>query len=302
MKILLTGKNGQVGWELQRTLAPLGEVVAVDRQVLDLNRPDSIRSVIREVKPDLIVNPAAYTAVDRAESEPELAMAVNGVAPGIMAEEAKRLGAAMIHYSTDYVFDGTKTTPYTEEDIPNPINVYGKTKLAGELAIQAVGVPHLILRTSWVYGMRGRNFLLTVLRLAKERDELRIVGDQFGAPTWSRMIAEVTSQILAQNFSQLAAIKGIYNLTAAGETSWFGFTQTILDIHSSRSPVHVPVGPKVFSIATSEYPLPAPRPLYSIMSNNKMHHTFGIRIPLWKDSLALCMDGEDQILQRFQVQ
>ena len=186
MKILLTGKNGQVGWELQRTLAPLGEVVAVDRQALDLANPDAIRALIREVKPALIVNPAAYTAVDKAESEPELAMAVNGIAPGIMAEEAKRLGAAMIHYSTDYVFDGTQTSPYTEKDRPNPGNVYGKTKLAGEQAIQAVGVPHLILRTSWVYGSRGRNFLLTILRLAQERDELKIVDDQIGAPTSSR--------------------------------------------------------------------------------------------------------------------
>ncbi len=288
MKILLTGKNGQVGWELQRTLAPLGEVVAVDRQALDLANPDSIRSVIREVKPDLIVNPAAYTAVDKAESEPELAMAVNGIAPGIMAEEANKLGAAMIHYSTDYVFDGSKTSPYTEEDTPNPLNVYGKTKLAGEQAIQAVGVPHLILRTSWVYGMRGRNFLLTILRLAKERDELKIVDDQIGAPTWSRMIAEATAQILAQSVSPLpryplpiAEVSGVYNLTAAGSTSWRGFTQAIVE--------NAHAGTRVTPIPTADYPLPAPRPLFSILSNDKLSRTFGMKLPPWEESLELCM-------------
>ncbi len=290
MKILLTGKNGQVGWELQRTLAPLGQVIAVDRQVLDLSKPDSIRSVIREVKPDLIVNPAAYTAVDKAESEPELAMVVNGIAPGIMAEEAKRLGAAMIHYSTDYVFDGKKASPYTEEDAPGPINVYGKTKLAGERAIEAVGIPHLILRTSWVYGMRGKNFLLTILRLAQERDELKIVDDQIGAPTWSRMIAEATAQILAQSVLPLphhplpiAEVSGIYNLTAAGSTSWCGFTQAILE--------NAQPGMRVSPILTAEYPLPAPRPLFSLLSNDKLSRTFGISLPPWDESLALCMAG-----------
>lgn len=307
MKILLTGKNGQVGWELQRTLAPLGQVVTMDHQTMDLSNPDSIRSVIREVKPDLIVNPAAYTAVDKAESEPELAMAVNGIAPGIMAEEAKKLGAAMIHYSTDYVFDGSKTSPYAEEDIPNPINVYGKTKLAGEQAIQAVGIPHLILRTSWVYGMRGRNFLLTILRLAKERDELRIVDDQIGAPTWSRMIAEATAQIIAQSASPLmydlsrplsrcksesreggaprpsllTQYSGVYNLTAAGRTSWCGFTQEILE--------NAQAGTRVIPIPTTDYPLPAPRPLLSLLSDDKLAKTFSMNLPAWDDSLALCM-------------
>jgi dTDP-4-dehydrorhamnose reductase len=288
MKILLTGKNGQVGWELQRTLAPLGEVVAVDRQPLDLGNPDSIRSVIREVKPDLIVNPAAYTAVDKAESETELAMAVNGIAPGIMAEEAKKLGAALIHYSTDYVFDGSKSSPYTEEDTPNPLNVYGKTKLAGEQAIQAVGVPHLILRTSWVYGMRGRNFLLTILRLAKERDELKIVDDQIGAPTWSRMIAEATAQILAQSVLPLphhplpiAEVSGVYNLTAAGRTSWRGFTQAIVE--------NAQAGTRVIPILTADYPLPAPRPLFSRLAGEKLTRNFGMKLPPWEESLALCM-------------
>jgi dTDP-4-dehydrorhamnose reductase len=294
MKILLTGKNGQVGWELQRTLATLGEVVAVDRQALDLAKPDAIRALIRAVKPTLIVNPAAYTAVDKAESEPELAMAVNGIAPGIMAEEAKRLGAAMVHYSTDYVFDGSKSTPYTETDAPNPINVYGRTKLAGERAIQAAGIPHLILRTSWVYGTRGRNFLLTILRLAQERDELKIVDDQIGAPTWSRMIAEATAQILSQCISPLTPHSspfteksGLYHLTAAGQTSWHGFTAAILE---SRTRATGAAGPQLTPIPTSAYPLPALRPPYSVMANEKLQRAFGVSAPAWQSGLSLCME------------
>lgn len=289
MKILLTGKNGQVGWELQRTLATLGDVVAVDRQGMDLANPDSIRGAIRMIRPDLIVNAAAYTAVDKAESEPELAMAINGIAPGIMAEEARQLGAAMVHYSTDYVFDGTKTSPYTEEDIPNPISVYGKTKLAGEQAVQAAGIPHLIFRTSWVYGLRGRNFLLTILRLTKERDELRIVDDQIGAPTWSRMIAEATGQILSWGCSPLIAKSGIYNLTAAGQTSWHGFTRAILENASGQ----IQPPPHLIPITTSEYPLPAPRPPYSTLSSAKLNRIFGVALPVWDASLTLCMDKEN---------
>ena len=334
MKILLTGKNGQVGWELQRTLAPLGEVVAVDRRGMDLANHDSIRSAIRAVRPDLIVNAAAYTAVDKAESEPDLAMATNGIAPGIMAEEAKRLGAAMVHYSTDYVFVGTKTSPYTEDDIPNPICVYGKTKLAGEQAVQAAGIPHLIFRTSWVYGLRGRNFLLTILRLAKERDELKIVDDQIGAPTWSRMIAEATAIILAQCLPSPLEIQdrgrpdqrpllepddrpvpfppfgkggqggfapalsdrgGLYHLTAAGLTSWHGFAKAILESVSTKgntpSPLTHHSSPKLIPIATSEYPLPAPRPLYSMLSSAKLNRTFGVALPAWDASLTLCVEA-----------
>jgi dTDP-4-dehydrorhamnose reductase len=286
MKILLTGKNGQVGWELERTLAPLGEVVAVNRQALDLADPDAIRALIRQVKPDLIVNPAAYTAVDRAESEPELAMAVNGVAPGIMAEEAKKLGAAMVHYSTDYVFDGGNVTPYAETDVTSPNNVYGRTKLAGEQAIQAAGIPHLILRTSWVYGSRGRNFLLTILRLAQERDELKIVDDQIGAPTSSRMIAEATAQILAQTGGNPGGASGIYQLTAAGQTSWYGFAAAILERRAKSTGVP---GARLIPIPTSDYPLPAPRPLYSVMANDKLRHAFGMAIPAWQTGLNLCM-------------
>jgi dTDP-4-dehydrorhamnose reductase len=292
MKILLTGKNGQVGWELQRALATLGDVVAADRQGMDLANPDSIRSAIRATRPDLIVNAAAYTAVDKAESEPDLAMAINGTAPGIMAEEAKRLGAAMVHYSTDYVFDGTKTSPYTEEDTPNPINVYGKTKLAGEQAVQATGIPHLIFRTSWVYGLRGKNFLLTILRLAQERDELKIVDDQVGAPTWSRLIAEATAQILAQirmpiahHPLRIAEVSGLYHLTSAGQTSWHGFARAILD-HSGL--VGIKPLARLTAIPGADYPLPAPRPGNSGLSNKKMQQVFGLALPAWDAALALC--------------
>lgn len=287
MKILLTGKSGQVGWELQRTLAPLGEVIAVNRQALDLANPDAIRALIRQVKPALIVNPAAHTAVDKAESEPELAMAVNGIAPGIMAEEAKKLGAAMVHYSTDYVFDGGKATPYTEVDAAHPINVYGRTKLAGEQAIEAAGIPYLIFRTSWVYGTRGRNFLHTILRLAQERDELKIVDDQVGAPTSSRMIAEATAQILAQIRGNLGGASGLYHLTAAGQTSWYGFAAAIL---GSRARATGVVGSRLTPIPTSDYPLPAPRPMYSVMANDKLQRAFGVAIPAWQDGLNLCME------------
>lgn len=286
-RILLVGKNGQVGWELQRTLATLGEVIAVDQPAMDLANPDSIRQVIRATRPDLIVNAAAYTAVDKAESEPDLAMAINGIAPGIMAEEAKRLGAAMVHYSTDYVFDGTKAAPYTEEDKPNPLNVYGKTKLAGDLAIQAADIPHLIFRTSWVYGLRGKNFLLTILRLAKERDELKIVDDQTGAPTWSRMIAEATGQVLSQCLSPFIMKSGVYNLAASGNTSWHGFTRAILENASNQ----IQPLPRLMPIAATEYPLPASRPPYSVLSSDKLNQHFGVTLPAWDVSLTLCMDA-----------
>jgi len=291
MKILVTAAQGQVGWELRRTLATLGEVVAVDRHAMDLSDPDSVRKCIREIQPGLIVNAAAYTAVDKAEAEPDLAMMVNGTAPGIMAEEAKRLGAAIVHYSTDYVFDGSKATPYAEDDATNPINVYGRSKLAGEEAIQAVGAPHLILRTSWVYGARGKNFLLTILRLARERDELKIVDDQFGAPTWSRTIAETTAQMLAQRRSAaaLAEVSGVYHLTARGCTSWHGFTQAIL----AHSPLFVSGAskPLLLPISTSEYPLPAKRPMNSVIGNAKLASVFGLAQTDWEDALKLCLEA-----------
>jgi dTDP-4-dehydrorhamnose reductase len=278
-KILLLGKNGQVGWELQRTLAPLGNVIAMDQDELDLVRISDIRSKVQDLKPDVIVNAAAYTAVDKAESEPDLAMAINGAAPGVLAEEAKKIGALLVHYSTDYVFDGTKDTPYTEEDVPNPLNVYGKTKLAGEQAIQAVDGNYLIFRTSWVYGTRGQNFFLTMLRLAKEREEIRVVDDQIGAPTWCRMIAESTALILAQGINREEGFnkyfeerKGIYHMTAGGQTSWYGFAKHIID----NIPPEDKIVKRVIPIKTKDYSYLAQRPLYSVMSNTKLYINFGI--------------------------
>ncbi len=294
INILLIGRNGQVGWELQRTLAPLGNVMALDRHDVDLANPDSIRKVVREIRPGLIVNAAAYSAVDKAESEPDLAMAINGIAPGVMAEEARRLNTPIIHYSTDYVFDGAKKTPYSEEDIPNPLNVYGQTKLAGERAIQAVGAPYIILRTSWVYGVRGKNFLLTILRLAREKSELKIVDDQIGAPTWSRMLAEVTSQILAKNCSSIAGFSasitdtsGLYHAVPSGLTTWYGFAKKILEDTSSHDSHTLP---KLIPVQTGEYPLPANRPHNSSMSNEKLKRTYGLKMPSWENVLTLCLD------------
>lgn len=288
MKILLTGNTGQLGYELERSLQGLGEIIAPGRADMDLSNLAQVRDVIRQVKPGLIVNPAAYTAVDKAETEPELALRINGQAPAVMAEEAKKLGAALIHYSTDYVFDGSKRTPYVEDDPTCPINVYGSSKLAGEQAIQSAGINHLVLRTSWVYGMRGKNFLLTVLRLARERDELRIVGDQFGAPTWCRTIADTTAHIVAmsQGAPDLQAWwdahAGIYHLTAQGQTSWAGFTQEILQ-HAG-----LPRQPAVTAITTDAYPLPARRPAYSVLSGQRLMDAF-CDLPSWDSALKLCM-------------
>jgi dTDP-4-dehydrorhamnose reductase len=295
MKILLTGKTGQVGYHLERSLQGLGEVIALNSSQMNLEDLDQVRATIRQVKPDLIVNPAAYTAVDLAEREPALAMRINGEAPGVMAEEAKSLGAAMIHYSTDYVFDGRKQGAYTEADTPNPQNVYGSSKLAGEQAVQAAGIPHLILRTSWVYGMHGKNFLRTVMRLAQERDELRIVADQFGAPTWSRTIADTTAHIVARlqasanprsagivrdSWDQFA---GVYHLTAQGHTTWYGFTKAILN-HSS-----ILKKPLVTPIRSDEYPLPARRPSNSVLSCERLIDNF-CGLPGWEKALGLCQE------------
>jgi dTDP-4-dehydrorhamnose reductase len=285
--ILLTGVNGQVGFELARSLQGLGRVVAVDRSRLDLGDLDQVRRVVREVKPSLIVNPAAYTAVDKAETDVDAAMRANGEAPGVLAEEAKRLGAALVHYSTDYVFDGTKEGAYVEDDAVNPQNVYGRSKLAGEQAIAASGCDHLIFRTSWVYGTRGKNFLLTMLRLGAERDELSVVADQIGAPTWSVTIAALTANVLAQSVvagdGWWAEKSGVYHLTAGGATSWHGFAQAIFDQASlDRKPVVKP-------ILASAYPTPAARPANSGVSNDKLASAFGVRAPDWRDALRLCM-------------
>ena len=283
-KILLTGANGQVGWELQRTLACLGQVRACGREQLDLGNADSIVAIVRDTRPDIIVNAAAYTAVDKAETEPELALALNSKAPGILAAEAKKLGALLVHYSTDYVFDGAKTSAYSEDDPTNPLSVYGRSKLAGEQAIQAENPAHLILRTSWVYSARGRNFLLTMLRLAREKEELRVVADQIGAPTWCRMIAEASALILARHpINALRERSGVYHLSAAGEISWHGFAEAIF------ANARLIKMPRVIPISSAEYPLPARRPLNSLLSNHKLAATFNIQPPDILSSLRLCM-------------
>ena len=290
-KILIFGRIGQVGWELRHKLACLGQVAAVEYPEIDFSQPDSIRAAVRTAQPAVVINAAAYTAVDKAESDPELAVAINGTAPGIIAEEAKRLGSVLVHYSTDYVFDGTKQGPYVESDAPNPVNVYGKSKLAGDEAIQAVGGEFLILRTSWVYGARGSNFLLTMLRLARERSELRIVDDQIGAPTSSECIAQATADILAQLLAPagggLDGRSGIYNLTSTGETSWFGFAKALLT--QSAAPFGFPV-PDLVPIKTSDYPRPATRPFNSRLSCQRLAHTFGINMPSWEDALSLVLE------------
>lgn len=288
MKILLAGKNGQVGRELENTLAHLGEVIALDRQGMDLGNPDSIRKLIRSLQPDVIVNAAAYTAVDKAESEPDLATAVNGIAPGIMAEEAARLNALLVHYSTDYVFDGTKSAPYTEQDNPNPLNVYGHSKLMGERAICAHASRFLIFRSTWVYDAQGKNFLNTIKRIGAQRPELTIVDDQLGAPTWSREIARATAQAIASYLAQSdpEQINGIYHMTAQGQTSWFGFAQSAAKCGLFAGLAHPPA---LRAISSAEFPTPAKRPMYSVLSNAKLLEQFGIQLPEWDVSLRECL-------------
>lgn len=291
-RILLTGANGQVGWELRRTLSTLGKVIAVDSRVMDLTDPAAIRRMVTEVKPRIIVNPAAYTAVDKAESEPELARKVNAEAPGILAEEAAKSGALLVHYSTDYVFDGSGEAPWKEGDSTGPLNVYGATKLAGEQAIAASGCRHLIFRTSWVYGARGANFLLTMQRLMRERPELKIVDDQVGAPTWCRSLAEATAQVLAQLGSPMRGADkpepwGVYHMANGGETSWHGFAQAILEAASPD------ITTRLIPIPSSDYPTPARRPLNSRLDNSKLERVFGIRLPEWHQALKLCLDTAD---------
>lgn len=291
MKILLTGKNGQVGWELERTLSALGEVSPVDAEEMDLADADAIRRTVRNLRPDIIVNPAAYTAVDKAESDAALASAVNAVAPAILAEEAKLLGAVLVHYSTDYVFDGSKTSPYTESDIPKPQSVYGRTKLAGDEAIRASGCKHLILRTSWVYGVHGGNFVKTVLRLAKERDELRIVADQFGAPTWARDLALATTSALKlwQNKDWDEELGGLYHLTAGGRTTWHQYAEEIVRLARIYDSALAAKSLGIKPIATHEYPVPAKRPVNSVLASDRIQANFGIKLPEWQDSLSECI-------------
>lgn len=286
MKILLTGCAGQLGRELKRSLACLGEVVACDRQRLDLAGADALRTAVRAMAPTAIVNAAAYTAVDQAEAEPDVADAINGLAPGILAEEAQRLGALLVHYSSDYVFDGSKATAYTENDSPAPLSAYGRSKLAGEQAIAASGARHLIFRTSWVYGLHGANFMKTMLRLGRERDELRVVGDQVGAPTWTRHLADVTALILARrDLPDLP--NGLYHLAAAGETSWHGYAEAIF-AEAQRAGL-VEKSPVVHRIASADYPLPAPRPANSRLDCSRFTRDFGLALPDWRTGLADCL-------------
>lgn len=293
MRLMLTGANGQVGWELRRSLMPIGEVIAMDRHVCDLSRPRDLPHIIRELKPDVIVNAAAYTAVDRAEQEEQLATVVNGTAVGVLADEARKSGAMLIHYSTDYVFNGTKASPYTEDDPPSPINAYGRSKLAGESAIGASGADHLILRTCWVYAARGHNFLRTVLRLAREREELRMVADQIGAPTWAREIADATAHIVQRACVERQRggfTSGVFNVTAAGATSWHGFAEAILDQAMSRGLQRN--RPKIHPISSLEYPVPAARPKNSRLASERLRDRFGIVLADWKQALAFCMHDE----------
>jgi dTDP-4-dehydrorhamnose reductase len=299
-RILLTGRNGQVGSELAQLLPRLGEVTALGRQELDLLNIHDIRRAVQHARPSLIVNAAAYTTVDRAEKEEALAHAINADAPAVIAEEAKKIGAVVVHYSTDYVFDGTKHTPYTEDDPTNPMSAYGRTKLAGEEAIRATGIPHLIFRTAWVYATSGKNFLLTILRLATEREELRIVSDQFGAPTSSREIAQATTRVLVdlprKSGSSLPEITGTYNLTASGETTWHEFATTIIE-DCSQLPRDTPwfaaatsnrplIAKRIIPITTADYPTPARRPAYSVLSNVRFAATFGFTLPAWRTQLT----------------
>ena len=288
-RILLLGRDGQVGWELQRSLAPLGTVVAPGLDELQFEQLETLRAVIRRNAPDLIVNAAAYTAVDKAESEPALAAAVNSHAVRVLADEAKKLGALLIHYSTDYVFDGAKPGSYTEDDAPNPLSVYGRTKRDGDRAIQASGCRHLIFRTSWVYAARGGNFARTILRLAAERDELKIVADQVGAPTSAELVADVTALCvgyITRCPERFAETDGIYNLVASGETSWHKYAQFVVENAARLGWALKLASGSIRPIATREYPLPAQRPLNSRLATGKLNRVFGIELPHWQIHLG----------------
>ena len=285
MKILITGRHGQVSLALQQQLQGLGELIVLGREQLDLANPDQIRTQIRTHRPDLIINAAAHTAVDLAESEPEAAFAINGIAPGILAEEAKALGVPLIHYSTDYVFDGSKPAPYNEADAPNPLGVYGQSKLAGEKAIAAVGGEYLILRTSWVYSNHGKNFLLTMQRLLQEKPHMRIVADQIGAPTWARTIANSTRALIERWQAGEAGPWGIYHLTAQGETSWFGFAEAIGEHLRAQGKACA----ELEAIPSSAYPTPAQRPLNSRLDCSRLQQQWHISQLQWQDALRECL-------------
>jgi len=291
--ILVTGSNGQVGFELQRSLATLGHVVAMDRAACDLREPEALRALVRRCRPDVIVNAAAYTAVDQAESEAALAFAVNGAAPGVLAEEARALGSLLMHYSTDYVFAGTGDAPLVETDAVGPLSVYGKSKLAGERAIAETGACAIVLRTSWVAGVHGRNFARTILELGRERDTLRVVNDQFGAPTTASLIADVTARIIDRAWlhgDRAAVPAGVYHLAAAGETSWYGYATEVLRHAASRG-VRLKVDPdRIEAVASSAFPQVAPRPANSRLNTRKLCETFDIYLPEWRSGIQHLVD------------
>lgn len=292
MRLLITGANGQVGWELQRACQPLGEVIGLDRTHLDLADIGALRKTIREFRPDVILNSAAYTAVDAAEANEKQANLINGDAVGVMADECARLGALMIHYSTDYVFDGEKSTPYAEQDASSPLNTYGRSKRAGEIALQHSRADWLCLRTSWVYSNRGKNFLLTILRLAQKSEELRIVNDQFGAPTWARTLADVSAHIVSTALRERregAFSSSFVHASAGGRTTWHGFASAIIDIARNSAPDNPLLAKRIQPIASIEYPLPARRPQNSLLSNALLNTRFGLEIPDWHVGLTLCM-------------
>lgn len=285
MKMLLLGQHGQVSQELQRALQGAGALTVLGREQLDLAQPALIRQHVQNLRPELIINAAAHTAVDQAESEPELAFAINATAPGILAEVAAELGAPLIHYSTDYVFEGNHTAPYRESDATHPLSVYGRSKLAGEQAIQAVGGMHLILRTSWVYSQHGKNFLLTMQRLLQERESLSVVNDQIGAPTWAGTIAQATAQLIEQWRSGQAGPWGVYHLTAQGETSWFGFTSAIATHLRNQGKRVATLQP----IPSSAYPTPARRPLNSRLDCSRLQQDWHVQLPDWQAALEQCL-------------
>lgn len=297
MKILLIGRNGQVAWELRRTLACLGQLISIDRRSepvsIDLSDNDSIKRAVIAVKPDIIVNAAAHTAVDKAEQEPEVAAQINGVASGVLAECAQSVDAGLVHFSTDYVLAGDAKTPYNEEIEASPRSVYGHSKLEGERAIAQVGAPHLIFRTAWVYGGHGQNFFLTMLRLMAERESLNITDDQIGAPTWSRAIAEATALVIARCASagtaELESVSGIYNMSCGGKASWYEFA---IKIRAGAVQVGLLEADcaRLKPIPAKDYPTPAKRPAYSVLSNDKLHAVFDVWLPAWEDAFALCFE------------
>jgi dTDP-4-dehydrorhamnose reductase len=296
-RILLFGANGQLGHEIPGALAELGEVIALDRAAADLARPESLRSVVRRYSPQIVVNAAAYTAVDKAEDETDLANAVNAAAPGVLAEEAQRLGACIVHYSTDYVFDGQKTSPYDENDMPNPLSAYGRSKLAGERAVASACRRHLIFRASWLFGVHGQNFLKTILRAASERDTLRVVADQHGVPTSVATVARVTRDVLRSEISASGDESGwgLYHLAASGETTWHGYAQRIVDQARIMGVALKTTAARVVPITSAEYPTPAQRPANSRLDTTKLRSRFKVSLPHWQHDV-------DQVIRQLSAQ